>query len=199
MVTVNFGRSSTKAKYLKLSAAALVVIVAAVCLKIFVFNQQQYLVPVHTIALGESLESQQWRVANLTLGPLGKRYLTARDKPSGYANEPIYAGNLVAKATISAAAPTDFVRLVVTSKTALGNSIHAGSVVAIWSAARLSGNQFDVPKRLAGAVSVTRLVKQQGVFASKAQDVEILINPLQAPAVISAMASDSPIFLVAQA
>ena len=41
-------------------------------------------------------------------------------------------------------------------------------------------------------------MKQQGVFASKAQDVEVLINPLQAPAVISAMATDSPIFLVAQ-
>jgi hypothetical protein len=198
VVTVNFGGSSTKAKYLKFGGVGLVVVAAAFCLKFFVFNQQQYLVPVHTIAMGESLDSQEFRVANLSLGPLGSKYLHGRTKPHGYASQPIFAGNLVARAAISATAPADFVRLVVTSKTALGTAIHAGSIVAIWSAARLTGNEYDVPKRLAGAVSVARVVKQQGVFASKPQEVEVLINPLQAPAVISAMATDSPIFLVAQ-
>jgi hypothetical protein len=198
VVTVNFGGSSSKARYLKISGIGLVVVVVAVCLKFFVFNQQQYLVPVHTIAMGESLETQKWRVANLSLGSMGVRYLKGTVKPRGFASQPIYAGDLVARSAISGVAPSEFVRLVVTSKTALGASIHAGSIVAIWSAERLSGNEFDAPKRLAGAVSVARVVKQQGVFASKAQDVEVLINPLQAPAVISAMATDSPIFLVAQ-
>jgi hypothetical protein len=198
VVTVNFGGSSSKARYLKISGIGLVVVVVAVCLKFFVFNQQQYLVPVHTLAMGESLDSQTSRVANLSLGSMGVRYLKGTVKPRGFASQPIYAGDLVARSAISGVAPSEFVRLVVTSKTALGASIHAGSIVAIWSAARLSGNEFDAPKRLAAAVSVTRVVKQQGVFASKAQDVEVLINPLQAPAVISAMATDSPIFLVAQ-
>lgn len=198
MATINFGGSSAKSRLIKYSSIGLVLAAALLCLKLFVLTQQPYLVPVHTIAEGESLSGQKWHQTNLNLGALGGKYLGGTKTPSGYAVVSLPAGELVSKAQVTSVTPGDFVRLVVTSKTEIGSSIRAGSIVAIWSTARLSGNQFDVPKRLAGAVSVIRRVKQQGVFASKSQEVEVLINPIQAPAVISAMASDSPIFLLAE-
>lgn len=198
MVTVNLGGSSAKTKIIRYSVAFVLVAAVAVILKFTVFNRQAYLVPIHTIAIGDSLTGQQWRRVNLNLGSLSKRYFDETHEPSGYAGQALIAGNLVAKASVTEVRPNDFVRLVISSKTELTAAVRPGAVVSIWSSQRLSGNQFDVPKRLAAAVSVTKVLKQQGVFTSKAQQVEILINPLQAPAVMAAMASDSPIFFVSQ-
>lgn len=198
MVTVNLGGPSTKTKIIKYSVVAVLLAAIGVFLKFAVLNRQAYLVPVHTIAVGESLNTQQWRSVNLNLGPLATRYFDSAHRPTGFALQALASGNLVAKKSVTAVRPNDFVRLVISSKTELTAAVHPGSIVSIWSSQRLSGNQFDVPKRLAAAVSVTKLLKQQGVFSSKAQQVEVLINPLQAPSVMAAMASDSPIFFVSQ-
>lgn len=198
MVTVNLGGASTKSKIIKYSVVLISLAVIGVFLKFTVLNRQAYLVPVHTIAMGDSLEGQQWRSVNLNLGPLASRYFDSARQPTGFALQALASGNLIAKTSVTSVRPNDFVRLVIASKTELTAAVHPGSIVSIWSSERLSGNQFDVPKRLAAAVSVTKLLKQQGVFSSKSQQVEVLINPLQAPAVMAAMATDSPIFFVSQ-
>jgi len=175
----------------------LLILAALISVKVFWLDQQRYLVPARTIPAGANLSDAQWKSVSANLGSLGVGYLGANAKPAGYALQPLPANNLVARASVASTAPDSLSRLVITTKTQLGTTVHSGSRVAIWSAQRLENNQFDVPKRLVSLASVARVSKASGVFASTNQQVEVLIDPLQTPAVLAAMASDSPIFLVA--
>jgi hypothetical protein len=70
--------------------------------------------------------------------------------------------------------------------------------VAVWAAERLQNNQFDAPKQIVSSAVVARVLKQQAMFSAASQQVELMISPIQTPIVLSAMATDSAIFLVAQ-
>ena len=187
-----------KPKKITVYAVAVVLVIAALAaVKLVWLDQQRYLVPAQTVPAGANLAAASWRPVSANLGQLGVGYLPATVAPKGFALEPLPAGNLVARSSVSQLAPDSLSRLVITTKTQLGQSVRAGARVAIWSAQRLDNNQFDVPKRLVAVASVARVAKASGVFASTNQQVEVLISPLQTPAVLAAMASDSPIFLVA--
>ncbi|MEN9989673.1 MAG: hypothetical protein RL508_652 [Actinomycetota bacterium] len=191
------GKGFKAKKSTTLVVVGVLLLAALISVKVFWLDQQRYLVPAQTIPAGANLAQASWRVVPANLGSLGVGYLSGTTTPRGYALQPLPVNNLVARASVVATAPSALSRLVITTKTQLGRSVHAGSRVAIWSAQRLENNQFDVPKRLVALASVARVTKASGVFASTNQQVEVLIDPLQTPAVLAAMASDSPIFLVA--
>jgi len=161
------------------------------------FDSTAYLVPASTIPVGARLSSEHFKIVRVNLGQLRGQYLTAGTLPGGFASQTLLANQLIPAGSTVSNAPESVSRLVVTTKTQVGSGIRAGARVSIWSARRISGNQFDVPAKLAGGAQVSRVLNNSGVFGGQNQQVEVLVDPIQAPALLAAMASDSPIFLVA--
>ena len=186
-------------KMLRRFTVALVTLaLAGVAAKYFVFDQQRYLVPTHSVAPGESLDQVSWSVVTANLGALAGSYVGATTKPVGFATETLKPGQLVPRSTLSLSKPGTVARVVVATKTQLGRTVRTGARVAIWAAERLQNNQFDVPKQIVVRAVVARVLKQQAMFSAANQQVELMISPIQTPIVLSAMATDSAIFLVAQ-
>lgn len=181
----------------KLAAAVVMAAVLALCIKFMVMDQQHYLVPDRSVAAGESLNQVSWNSVNANLGNLSGQYLLAGKRPAGFASQTLESGQLVPKSSISLLSPGQVARVVVTTKTQLGQGIRTGAKVAIWSAEKLQNNQFDAPRRIVANAVVARVIKPQGMFSAASQQVELMIPPIQTPIVLSAMATDSTIFLVA--
>lgn len=179
-------------------ALALVAGVLGLGVKAIWFDSRVYLVPARVIPVGANLASEKFRVLHVNLGQVGGAYLSGAGHPRGFAQATLAAGLLIRRSDISAWAPSSVERIVVTNKTQLGSGVHAGAAVSVWSAQRLDNNQFGAPKRLVGRATVSRVIKGSAVFGSQSQQVEILVQPIQTPAVLEAMASESPIFLVAE-
>lgn len=181
----------------KLAAVVVLAALLALCIRLFVLDQQHYLVPDRAVAAGESLNQVSWNSVSANLGNLHVRYLLASKRPAGFASQTLEAGQLVPNSSISPLKPGQIARVVVSTKTQLGQGIRTGAKVAIWSAEKLQNNQFDAPRKIVANAVVARVIKQQGMFSAASQQVELMIPPIQTPIVLSAMATDSTIFLVA--
>lgn len=199
MAQINLGKlsriNSTVSRWL---SVAIAVGILGLGVKAIWFDSQGYLVPSRSIPVGANLANEKFRLVHINLGQLAGSYLSNAHAPRGFAQTTLAAGQLVSKTSVSRWAPATIERIVVTNKTQLGSGVHSGARVSIWSAKRLENNQFDVPKRLVAAATVARVIKGSAVFGSQNQQVEVLVNPTQTPALLAAMASESPIFLVAE-
>jgi hypothetical protein len=199
MTTIALGARGFMANgWVRWLVLALLVGVLGLGVKAIWFDQNRYLVPVGVVPEGSNLALEKWRSVPANLGVLGTKYLGAAAQPRGFALATLFPGRLVARSAVGSAAPGSLARVVVTNKTQLGSGIHPAATVAIWASQRLAMNQFDTPKRLVARATVSRVIKSSPMFGGQNQQVEVLIDPLQTPAVLSAMASDSAIFLVAQ-
>jgi hypothetical protein len=185
-------------KLVRVTGAFVALALAALGAKFFILDQQHYLVPSRAVAPGEPLNRVSWNTVNANLGNLARHYLLSDHKPQGYALQALSPGQLVPLVSTARLQPGTFARLVVTTKTQLGQGIRTGAKVAIWTSEKLQNNQFDAPKRIVANAVVARVLKQQAMFSSASQQVELMVAPIQTPIVLSAVATDSAIFLVAQ-
>ena len=198
MAELNLSKlSGTGISWKNLLSLVLLVAILGLGIKIVWFDTTSYLVPTSVVPVGSRLSAEKFRSVRLNLGQLGGHYLKAGKTPAGFASKTLQPNQLIATSSLSASAPETVARVVVTNKTQIGSGVHAGGEVSIWSARRLANNQFDVPKRLVAKAVVSKVIKNSAVFGGQNQQVEVLVAPLQAPAILAAMASDSPIFLVA--
>ena len=179
-------------------AALLVAGILGLGVKTIWFDTTGYLVPDGVIPVGANLATEHFKVVRLSLGSISGNYLTSSSQPVGYASATMAPGQLIAKTSLSSFPPESISRLVVTNKTQLGSGIRSGATVSVWTSKRLASNQFDAPSRLVSRAVVSKVIKNSAVFGGQNQQVEILVKPIQAPAILAAMASDSPIFLVAE-
>jgi len=178
--------------------AVVLVAIVGLGVKMIWFDQAGYLVATNQIPVGANLAREQWRVVHASLGQLGGQYLDAGQKPQGFALQTIESGQLVTRSSVGKYAPETVVRLVISNKTQLGSGIRSGAIVSIWSSQKLAQGLFDTPKRLVTQATVGKIIKTGAVFGSKSQQVEVLVDPAQTSQLLMAVASDSPIFLVAQ-
>jgi hypothetical protein len=185
-------------KLVRVTGAFVALALAVLGAKFFILDQQHYLVPSRAVAPGEPLNRVSWNTVNANLGNLASHYLPADHKPQGYALQALSPGQLVPLVATARLQPGTFARLVVTTKTQLGQGIRTGAKVAIWASEKLQNNQFDAPKRIVANAVVARVLKQQAMFSSASQQVELMVAPIQTPIVLSAVATDSAIFLVSQ-
>lgn len=198
MTTVQLSNRSNNQKLVIGASVLGGIAVLALLAKFLVFGQQSYLVPTQTLAVGSSLDGQTYKSVRANLGNLSSMYLPANSKPAGFATQALPAGMLVPLTAIAPSSPGTVVRLVITTKTALQTGLHAGSKIQIWSAQKLADNQFDTPKRIVPEATLAKVIKQTGVFAGQNQEIEVLMTPANAPAVMAALASNSPVFVVAE-
>ena len=176
----------------------LVVGILGLGVKAIWFDSTAYLVPTGVIPVGARLANETFKTVRMNLGQLRGQYLRADTVPKGFANQTLRANQLVPTSSVVAIPPESVARLVVTNKTQIGSGIRSGAEVSVWSAKRLSNNLFDAPKQLVSRAVVSKVIKGSAVFGGQSQQVEILVDPIKSPALLSAMASDSPIFLVAR-
>ncbi|MFM7029747.1 MAG: hypothetical protein ACKOWK_01600 [Micrococcales bacterium] len=199
MTTVNlsargvFGNGWVK-PVIALVLAALI----GLAVKLIWFDQAAYLVPVNQVPVGANLAHEQWREVHASLGQLSSQYLTSTKPPTGYATSTLDAGELVSKTAVGRFAPQTIARIVVTNKTQLGSGVKPGAIVSIWSSEKLAQGLVDSPKRIVESATVGRVIAPTGVFGAQNQQVEVLVDQAQTPQLLQAVASDSPIFLVAQ-
>jgi hypothetical protein len=193
MSAVRLGGSSKWTKYV---IGALVLALLAAGAKFLFMDQARYLVPTQTVAQGSSLATVSWGEVSANLGGLAAVYLPAGKIPTGFAANDLAAGQLVAATSVSQWAPKQLNRVVVTSKTQLSQNVRAGASVAVWAAKKVQ-MAYDVPTLLVASAKVARVVKAQGGFSAQNQQVELLVDPNDAPILLDAMAGDSAIFLVA--
>jgi len=189
-------RLGAAGKFPKLVIAVIVFAVLAVGVKFIFLDQTRYLVPGQTVPQGASLATVSWNEVSANLGAIGGQYLPAGVRPVGFAAADLGAGQLVPKTAVSHWSPKQLSRVVVTSKTQLSQNVVAGAKVTVWAAKKVQMS-YDAPQLLVGSAKVARVVKASGVFASQNQQVELLVDPIDAPVLLDAMASDSAIFLVA--
>jgi len=198
MATVTLpGRMGQASVTVKVLAGLLVLAALGLGIKTVWFDQTRYLVPARFIPVGANLAAEKWRAVSLNLGSLAGTYLTAEARPIGFAQAGMPAGQLVAASQVGRFAPETKSRLVITNKTTLGSGVRSGAVVAIWSTKRLGAGLLDSPKLLVAKATVARVIKAAAVFGAQSQQVEVLVSPVQAPQLLEALASDSPLFLVA--
>lgn len=189
-------RLGAAGKFPKLVIAVIVLAILAIGVKVIFLDQSRYLVPAQTVPQGASLATVSWNEVSANLGAIGAQYLPAGVRPMGFAAADLGAGQLVPNAAISHLSPQQLSRVVVTSKTQLSQNVVAGARVTVWAAKKVQMS-YDPPQLLVGSAKVARVVKATGVFASQNQQVELLVDPIDAPVLLDAMASDSAIFLVA--
>jgi hypothetical protein len=181
----------------KVALAAVALVAVAIGVKFAFLDQSRYLVPGQTVPQGASLATVSWSEVSANLGAIGGEYLPAGSVPRGFAARDLMAGQLVPSAAVSQVSAQEFSRVVVTSKTQLSQNVVAGARVTVWAAKRVL-NTYEPPKLLVGSAKVAQVVKATGVVARQNQQVELLVNPLEEPAVLDARAGDSAIFLVAR-
>lgn len=177
--------------------AVVAVAAIAVGIKFAFLDQTRYLVPGQTVPQGSSLATVSWSEVSANLGAVGGQYLLAGSLPRGFAATDLVAGQLVPSSSVTQVSAEKLARVVVTSKTQLSQNVVAGARVSVWAAKRVL-NTYEPPQLLVGSAKVAQVVKATGVFASQNQQVELLVSPLDAPAILDAMAGDSAIFLVAR-
>lgn len=189
-------RLGAAGKFPKFVIGVVVFAILALGAKLIFLEQTRYLVPGQTVPQGSSLATVSWNEVSANLGAIGGQYLPAGVRPVGFAAADLGAGQLVPKTAVSHTSPEQLSRVVVTSKTQLSQNVVAGAKVTVWAAKKVQMS-YDPPQLLVGAAKVARVVKATGVFASQNQQVELLVDPIDAPVLLDAMASDSAIFLVA--
>jgi len=181
----------------KIAIVAISVVAVAIGIKFAFLDQSRYLVPGQTVPQGASLATASWSEVSANLGAIGGQYLLAGSVPRGFATTDLVAGQLVPSSAVSQVSAQNLSRVVVTSKTQLSQNVVPGARVTVWAAKRVL-NTYEPPQLLVSAAKVAQVVKATGVFASQNQQVELLVNPTEAPAILDAMAGDSAIFLVAR-
>ena len=191
---IRLGGSGNLGKYV---LAALLIAALAIGVKVVFLDQTRYLVPGRTVPQGSSLATVPWNEVSANLGSLSSNYVAAGVAPSGFAAEDLGRGQLVPKTSIGPWTPQQLSRVVITSKTQLSQNVVPGARVAVWAARKMQ-NTFDAPKLLVDSAKVAQVVKPANVFAGQSQQVELLVDPIDTPALLDAMASDSAIFLVAK-
>lgn len=151
-----------------------------------------------TIVVGEVLTSADFRTVDVGLGVLADDYLTPAELAPGLiATRTIPAGELLPR---TATAPADSARtttVVIDSAAAVPESIEAGSLVELWSAApQADARGFETPAVLVSAATVAAVIPAQGMMSRGGTTLEIVIDRSEVGAVLAAITDGSVLSVV---
>lgn len=170
-----------------------VTIVSATDTTVQVYSARAALSPGDRIQISD-LDSRPVR-----LGQVEGKYLLSGHVPAKglVVIRAVSAGELIPASATGALAGVTVASIVVTVAGELPQSITAGSVVDLWSARETEANVFGPPTVLVSSVTVVRVVKQEGIIASRGgHSVELLIPRTRTAAVLEAIANSDSISLV---
>lgn len=151
-----------------------------------------------TIAQGEALVSDDFRVVEVSLGSVIDDYLAPQDLESGMiAARTLADGEFM---PISAAADAQSSRttsIVIESSVAIPESVTVGTPVELWFAPVLADtDEFDAPRILVADVIVASIPEPDGMLAQRSAMLEIVIDRSDVADVLAAISGDAALSVV---
>lgn len=147
---------------------------------------------------GDRVEAADLAVQSVRLGGVAGKYLTAADVPETglVVTRAVAAGELVPVSAVGSLAGLRVASVVVGVRGQLPQSVAAGTVVDLWSAHEVEHGVFGPPAVLVDAATVVRVIKPDGLVASGAQSVELLVTRSKTASVLEAVANQDAMSLV---
>lgn len=151
-----------------------------------------------TIAQGEALASDDFRVVEVSLGAVVDGYLAPQDLRAGMvAGRTLEQGELVPAVAAVDAQRSRTTNVVVESSVGIPEHVGVGTPVELWFAPPLEDDgEFDAPRILAADVVVASIPETDGMLAQRSAAVELVIDRADVADVLSAITSGAALSIV---
>lgn len=151
-----------------------------------------------TIAQGEALASDDFRVVEVSLGAVIDGYLAPQDLEAGMiAARTVEDGELLPAVAASDAGSSRTTNIVVESSVGIPERIGPGTPVELWySPPTGEHDEFDAPRILAADVVVASIPETDGMLAQRSTAVELVIDRADVADVLAAITDGAALSIV---
>ncbi len=152
-----------------------------------------------TIAQGEALASDDFRVVEVSLGAVVDGYLAPQDLEAGMiAARTVESGELLPSVATGDAESSRTTNIVVESSVGIPERIDAGTPVELWYSPPLGDDEdgFEAPRILAADVVVASIPETDGMLAQRSTAVELVIDRADVADVLAAITGGAALSIV---
>ena len=151
-----------------------------------------------TIAQGEALVSDDFRVVEVSLGAVVDGYLAPQDlQPGMVAARTLSDGELVPVTAAGDAQSSRTTSIVIESSVGIPESVKVGTPVELWFAPPVAdGEGFDAPRILVADVVVASIPEADDVLAQRSAALELVIDRADVADVLAAITSGAALSIV---
>ncbi|MCE7480370.1 MULTISPECIES: SAF domain-containing protein [Microbacterium] len=151
-----------------------------------------------TIAQGEALVSDDFRVVEVSLGTVVDGYLAPQDlEPGMIAARTLAAGELLPVTAASDAQSGRTTSIVIESSVGIPESVVVGTPVELWYAPLVAeSDEFDAPRILVADVVVASIPDTDGMLAQRTAMLEIVIDRSDVADVLAAITGGGALSVV---
>lgn len=151
-----------------------------------------------TIAQGEALVSEDFRVVEVSLGAVVEDYLAPHDLTGGMiAARTLGEGELLPLAAAADAQSSRTTNVVVESSVGIPARVGVGTPVELWYSPLVEdGDEFDAPRILAADVVVASIPETDGMLAQHSAAVELVIDRADVADVLAAITGGAALSIV---
>ncbi|MCS3842154.1 SAF domain-containing protein [Microbacterium sp. AK031] len=151
-----------------------------------------------TIAQGEALISDDFRVVEVSLGSVVDGYLAPQDlEPGMVASRTLADGELLPVAAAADALSSRTTSIVIESSVGIPESVDVGTPVELWFAPPLAEtDEFDAPRILVADVVVASIPEADGMLAQRSATLEIVIDRSDVADVLAAITAGAALSVV---
>lgn len=151
-----------------------------------------------TIAQGEALISDDFRVVEVSLGSVVDGYLAPQDLEQGMvASRTLADGELLPVTAAADAQSSRTTSIVIESSVGIPESVVVGTAVELWFAPpRAETDEFDAPRILVADVVVASIPESDGVLAERSAMLEIVIDRSDVADVLAAITGGAALSVV---
>ena len=151
-----------------------------------------------TIAQGEALISDDFRIVEVSLGSVVDGYLAPQDlEPGMVASRTLEDGELLPTTAAADAQSSRTTSIVVESSVGIPESVAVGTPVELWFAPRVAETEeFDAPRILVADVVVASIPETEGMLAQRSAMLEIVIDRSDVADVLAAITGGAALSVV---
>lgn len=151
-----------------------------------------------TLTPGTRVDAADLTTESVRLGTTVDQYLVPGDVPESglVVSRTIEAGELVPDSAVDAVDRTGLATVVVPSRGALPSGLGAGTSVDVWAARQVERDRYEPPAVLVAGAEIAGIQEPEGMVATGAVSVELLIPREKVAALLEALAAGDAIDLV---
>ncbi len=151
-----------------------------------------------TLSVGDVVRDGDLLLTNVRLGDADSRYVADGSIPDDglIVLRTVLKGELLPQSAVGTEKSVAVSAIVVSSTSALAESVEAGSLIDVWSAKLQDDGAFGPPTVMVAGAAVVRVIEQQGLVAGGGEDVEVLVPTGKVAAVLAAIAGGDAIAVV---
>jgi hypothetical protein len=155
----------------------------------------EYLVAATELVPGDPISDGDIESIALDLKEISGTYLTTSDQLDGLSVlNLVRPGELIPKSILTNNSKPGFTSLQFAPRLKPVTAIRSGATVEIWRVVEIE-EEFE-PQRLVARALVTRIISEEGLFASENAEVEISLSIADSTLLIGAISSDFDIYLL---